>query len=472
MGQFVLSDEKLLVKYTGGKCKVPSGGFERQYCSELAQLVLYRLLVLILFLDQAKQASILEIPLFKTTSGIKSSRELLLALSRDVLHAEGDFAKHLSRLGIRVVSQQRPIEEIDFSVTNLAVDLRDGVRLAKLVEIWTKKPRDTLLTSLRIPAVSRLQKLHNVRLVLSELSGDANGAPNVPPHSIVDGHCQRVLQLLWYLVANHCLDELLPVQILSSEVDRLQRLRPIQWDRRDTGLSSLLLKWVNCISQRFSLIISNWTDSFDDGRAVCLLIHYYHPKLLPLREISEDEAFNSFLANRKMKQLGGIPDMIPLCSKNEPPNERSMILCITCLCSRLIESSYETRAIRIIQDSYRRFRAHQRASTLCEAARIIWRAWNFNKFRYFKTQYSRYHKAVLKIESFALNYKEKLARLKKERVKVTLEYEATVLIQVRGATYGMHTNHAHVLELTVFGSLLNFFSLVSGECCVFGGSPK
>lgn len=41
-------------------------------------------------------------------------------------------------MGYSVSHTQKPLDEYNFLVTNLAVDLRDGVRLARLVELHTK----------------------------------------------------------------------------------------------------------------------------------------------------------------------------------------------------------------------------------------------------------------------------------------------------------------------------------------------
>ncbi len=54
---------------------------------------------------------------------------MLLCFSRNYLHREGDLVKHLSYLGYTVSHVQTPLQEFDFGVTNLAVDLRDGLRL-------------------------------------------------------------------------------------------------------------------------------------------------------------------------------------------------------------------------------------------------------------------------------------------------------------------------------------------------------
>lgn len=59
----------------------------------------------------------------------QSSRSLLLAFSRDYLGGEGDITKHLRYLGCKVSYEQSALEEFDFSVRKLSVDLRCGLRL-------------------------------------------------------------------------------------------------------------------------------------------------------------------------------------------------------------------------------------------------------------------------------------------------------------------------------------------------------
>ena len=71
--------------------------------------------------------------------------------------------------------RQSCLDEFDYTIKNLCVDLRDGVRLVRLAEIWTthssgaKQILDTSLSQkLRLPTVSRLQKIHNVKLALEQ----------------------------------------------------------------------------------------------------------------------------------------------------------------------------------------------------------------------------------------------------------------------------------------------------------------
>lgn len=55
----------------------------------------------------------------------------------------------------RTIRLRSGTDEFDFHVSNLAVDLRDGVRLTRLMEVVTGEWG--LATGLRVPAVSRLQ---------------------------------------------------------------------------------------------------------------------------------------------------------------------------------------------------------------------------------------------------------------------------------------------------------------------------
>ena len=59
----------------------------------------------------------------------QASRDLLLAFSRDYLSGEGDLTKHLGYLGYSVGHSQSALEEYDYAVSNLATDLRDGLKI-------------------------------------------------------------------------------------------------------------------------------------------------------------------------------------------------------------------------------------------------------------------------------------------------------------------------------------------------------
>ena len=454
--QNVLSDDKVLAKYTGGKCKVPSGPFEDRYRTELRTVVTYRLLVLILFLDRAKMANLLDQApnLFTSTSTVKSTREVLLYICRNFLKAEGDFTKHLSRLGIKVHYQQEAVDELDFTVTNLRVDLNDGVRLTRMTELLTGV---TLLPKLRLPAVSRLQKLYNVKLAIDHLT--RAGVPisdTVAPYHIVDGHREMVLKLLWSVVAHCCLQALLSVEQVEAEIARIQRYHgmasqaPVHNDRCEDDVHELqrvLLRWCNLVCCRFGRRVCDFTQSFSDGKTVCLLIHYYHPTLIRLKEIKmtsldplakyskpekllSNERDNGRLANSRMSDLGGIPEVIPICDTNHPPEEKAVVFCLTFLCSRLITSSVEIRACLIIQYAYRNYCERRWHVFKVVAARKLLFAWRSNKDQYYAARQRRYYRPVQIIEQFVLTKRDKLCELRLKRLDHQKANKAAIHIQV------------------------------------------
>lgn len=53
------------------------------------------------------------------------------------LVGEGNVGRHLELLGYKLSHSQSPLMEFPFAISNLAVDLRDGLRLIKVAEVLT-----------------------------------------------------------------------------------------------------------------------------------------------------------------------------------------------------------------------------------------------------------------------------------------------------------------------------------------------
>jgi Calponin homology (CH) domain len=184
----VVQDSDILNKYTHGKCKVPSGSFEASYRDELRTAVLFRILCLVCFLDVAKSQELLDCPLFDKKAKFKSTKKLLFQFCSEFMKGEGNIVKHLGRLGLDVTVEQKATEELEFRINNIKVDLSDGIRLTRLAEILSDA---SLVSKLRLPVVSRLQKFHNVNLALNHLQGIPK---SILAHHIIDGHRQQVLR--------------------------------------------------------------------------------------------------------------------------------------------------------------------------------------------------------------------------------------------------------------------------------------
>ncbi|NXN91306.1 ASPM protein, partial [Rhinopomastus cyanomelas] len=280
----------------------------------LSKFTLKKLLLLVCFLDCAKQSRMIEHDpcLFCKDAEFKASKDLLLAFSRDFLSGEGDLSRHLGFIGLPVSHTQTPLDEFDFAVTNLAVDLQCGVRLVRTMELLTKNW--SLSKQLRVPAISRLQKIHNVDIALNVLKErginlkDGSGA-SVDARDIVDRHRERTLALLWKIVFAFQVDVSLNVEQLKEEIEFLKNMHErkrqlgalktspkCRVEGCSSGSSSpkrysenveLLMAWVNAVCAFYNIRVENFTVCFSDGRVLCHLIHHYHPYYVPLQAVCQ-----------------------------------------------------------------------------------------------------------------------------------------------------------------------------------------
>ncbi|NXT05360.1 ASPM protein, partial [Prunella fulvescens] len=418
----------------------------------LSKFTLKKLLLLVCFLDCAKRSRMIDHDpcLFCKDAEFKASKDLLLAFSRDFLSGEGDLSRHLGFLGLPVSHVQTPLDEFDFAVTNLAVDLQCGIRLVRTVELLTKNW--SLSKQLRVPAISRLQKMHNVDIALNVLKEqgvhlkDETGA-SIDSRDIVDRHRERTLALLWKIVFAFQVDVFLNVEHLKEEIEFLKNTYKtkallsaiktfpnyfgVQEDSSNFSSQTysenvkLLMAWVNAVCRFYNIKVENFTVCFSDGRVLCHLIHHYHPCYMPLeavcqrttqtvecsktvtvglnsssssesdtslnaveetfdqtvtssvlyKELLDNEKQNFQLINAAVSDLGGIPAMIHHADmSNTIPDEKVVITYLSFLCSRLLDLRHETRAARLIQAAWRKYRLKKELKLSQErdrAARII-----------------------------------------------------------------------------------------------------
>lgn len=416
-----------------------------EYKQELRRRTLRRFLKLVIFLDRAKQASLIDHPscLFRVDAPIKSSADMLINFAKEFLAGEGNVLRHMQNsCGYSLHHVQRTLDEFDFRVTNLAVDLRDGLRLTRAVELLTENKERSLSDLMRVPAVSRLQKLHNTDVALKELERSginlsfSQQSLSVSPRSvqgkmdtitnrdIVDGDRRKTLALLWKMILKWKLDVILPQNVLAEETQQIRSLHgktasrilstssqlaehhkeQLKEQRRNAltdednesndeesksteTTKDMLLKWCQVICAHHGLRVSNLTTSMASGRALCLLIHHYHPGLLPREAIKEtaidicrsrhpdsypadlewsvhnsddmsrseyrkaldNERANFQLVNECAAALGSVPVLLPQFDSENIPEEKMMMLFVSYLCSRLLVSRDEIVAAKKIQ---------------------------------------------------------------------------------------------------------------------------
>ncbi|XP_061739795.1 abnormal spindle-like microcephaly-associated protein isoform X2 [Nerophis ophidion] len=277
----------------------------------LSCFTLKKLLLLVCFLDKAKESRLMEHDpcLFCMDAEFKKSKDLLLAFSRDFLSGEGILPRHLGYLGLPVSHVQTPLDEFNFAVGNLSVDLKCGIRLVRVMELLTKQW--ALSAKLRLPAISRLQKVHNVDITFQVLKSRGVDLKDELGHvidsrDIVDGHREKTLSLLWKIIFSYQVEVILDDDLMREEIAFLRRtLRTKQRSaslKADRGPDSsapktqapyehsstkvaLLMEWTRSVCDFYNLKVENFTVTFSDGRVLCYLIHHYHPGLIPERSV-------------------------------------------------------------------------------------------------------------------------------------------------------------------------------------------
>ena len=77
---------------------------------------------------------------------------------------------------------------------------------------------------LRVPSVSRLQKVHNVDIALGALRrGGAEIRAEISAKDLVDGHREKTLELLWSIIFGYQLAAILDLAKIKEEIIHLKR---------------------------------------------------------------------------------------------------------------------------------------------------------------------------------------------------------------------------------------------------------
>uniref|UniRef100_A0A182SCZ2 Calponin-homology (CH) domain-containing protein n=1 Tax=Anopheles maculatus TaxID=74869 RepID=A0A182SCZ2_9DIPT len=173
----------------------------KAYAEHIRKFTLRMVLFLLFFLDTAKRRKLIKHNpcLFVRNAPYKETKEILVRFSSMLVAGIGDITKHLKRVGYTLSHKQSFLDEYNYAFENLAVDLRDGVRLTRVMEIILL--REDLSSSLRVPPISRLQKIHNINLALGALEqAEYKIAGNITAKDICDGHREQTMSLLWQIV--------------------------------------------------------------------------------------------------------------------------------------------------------------------------------------------------------------------------------------------------------------------------------
>ena len=348
-----------------------------------------RSLMLTWLLDQAKNTGAHTRVLFKRKSLHKASVAVLYSLSTLLLPSVGDIVKVLRRFDYIVSHVQDPLDEVTYHVDNIAIDLRDGVLLTRLVEILLyahrsdsyaetlntgdatvtidlpdatvlegalygpdgKRCSNPLSQHLKMPCLGRSQKLYNVQVALSALEGSDMSAIlsacGVTADDIVDGYREKTLSLVWAIVSGLSLERFVDWKELETDIGRQGAVC------EQNGRKQLLKAWAKAHCDTEGVTIANLTTSFADGKAYHALIEAfqaYIPRTGPGRASAKTELETTLThlgySKAFTNQLSSVQTTVP--------SERTTVATLALLASRLLPLVRTHNAAVTLQRAYRR----------------------------------------------------------------------------------------------------------------------
>ncbi|KAL2809245.1 hypothetical protein BJX63DRAFT_435379 [Aspergillus granulosus] len=422
---FLVQNQDMDRDTTGGSAKDPEA------MGNAYRRTVLRSMMLVILLDKARLSSKTSLSrLFLASSPYKSSSAVLQALARFLLPSCGDISKALGQLGCQVSYQQHPLEEYGYEVSNLAVDLRDGIRLTRIVELllypsascskmvssdvtlselqlsknFTEDSRWPLCRRLKFPCLSRTVKVFNVRVALEALATNREGRQfinNIRPEDIVDGHREKTIALIWGLITKWGLSGLVDVDDLRQEIGQL-RQRAIhlghELQGHDGGLNKhhdngetavLLEQWASLVAQLQGLHL-NGTLNLGGSQVYECILDEYEGYIPSQSQLYSSDRSRAPLEDR-LRALGCSAQFTTanLFSPRRTPHildANSNASALAFLCSRLLPPTKRARAAIVLQSAWRRILrrrederrivardiARQCAAIVQTRARILW----------------------------------------------------------------------------------------------------
>ncbi|GMI93317.1 hypothetical protein like AT4G21820 [Hibiscus trionum] len=350
--------------------KKVEGLYRPGYYENLGNIILKRILLLVLILDRAKSQTSLPLNygidgvdggsplLFTISSGIKSSCQVLNDfLSSDVMHGEGNLLAHLVIVGYKVSHQQSALVEFDFQVSDLFLDLQDGVRLCRVIQLLQHDP--SILMKIVVPSDTHKKNLANCGVALQYLREagvmlcDEDGL-KIMRDDIADRDKELTLSLLWNIFVRLQLPLLIDKTTIGGEISKIRGFNMDNLNVINSSNLGMLLNWIQAIGEKYGLRIESFS-SLANGKAIwCVLDYYFRIELSCSNKNSHEtrgeesivsatdytDAVHNFVLSQKLTALlGNFPEVLQisdLLENNGAVSDKSVVVLLVFLLSRLI----------------------------------------------------------------------------------------------------------------------------------------
>ncbi|KAF3151636.1 hypothetical protein TWF569_003764 [Orbilia oligospora] len=316
-----------------------------------------RTLLLVRLIDDAKSSGIFGDLVFRRSSEVKSSEEVLVAVGKMVLPSLGNMAKGVKGCGYLLKVEQKSDEEYEYAIKNLRVDLRDGVRLAKVVELVLKEKVEGILMNPK----SKGEKLVNVEKVISVLY--RNGVVplgTVRSKDVVDGHREVTLSLLWAVLVEKGVKYLVDFEEVEREVTRLQtKYKTVEAAKEDeSGEEGLdkLETWVRIVAAGKEVDVEEGIGGIMKNNVLEAVLEEYEPLIdggnIVVTTIPTEKEGR---LKRQLKSFGCSDSFIKAFTPDGKTvvNSRFVLATLAFLASRVLSSTKITRSAVKIQQWWR-----------------------------------------------------------------------------------------------------------------------
>ncbi|XP_017646793.1 uncharacterized protein LOC108487076 isoform X2 [Gossypium arboreum] len=350
--------------------KKVEGLYRPGFYENLGNIILKRTLLLVLILDRAKSQTSLPLNygidgvdggsplLFTVSSGIKSSRQVLNNfLSSDVMHGEGDLLAHLVTVGYKVSHQQSALVEFDFQVSDLFLDLQDGVRLCRVIQLL--RHDSSILMKIVVPSDTHKKNLANCGVALQYLREagvmlcDEDGL-KITRDDVADRDTELTLSLLWNIFVRLQLPLLIDRTTIASEISKIRGFNMDKLNVINSTNLGMLLNWIQAICENYGLKVDSFSSLVNRKAIWCLLDYYFRRELSCSNKDSHEtrdeksimsttdytDAVHNFVLSQKLTAiLGKFPEVLQisdLLEHNGAVSEKSVVVLLTFILSQLI----------------------------------------------------------------------------------------------------------------------------------------
>jgi hypothetical protein len=204
-------------------------------------------------------------------------------------------------------------------LNDLITDLQDGVFLSELLEIISGKviPHKKAGADLDLRH-KKIDNLSNAMKFVSELYKEAGLKVETSAEDIADCRCVPILGMIWVIILKFA------VSSFHDKSRAAASTGPVKLSTKDA-----LLAWAQRNTAGHAGVnIQNFSMSWRDGLALCALVHFLDPTLIPFSSLkAENAALNIELALTISEQRLGVARLFDPsdCLDISRPDEKSIM---------------------------------------------------------------------------------------------------------------------------------------------------